>query len=432
MSSKPPARRYIALLAFAGLVALGLTTQMPADAATCGDGILCAGAASVDMTWHTGAGQGQYGTEGNMVTADHFDPFHHQTKMVPSEGLQSRTFAKALVVRGPDGTKVAYAKTELYLQQDILTRRVAQLVSGADPMVSDFTVPGLDAGRIMLGGTHNHSAPMYASTAFGVWFFTDTFDFRMFETTARKIALAIKQADAALAPARVGASVTRFGEVQRNIIGANVADDGTPAGFPQDVFDDELAVIRFDTADGSEPIAAWVNLGMHPESMETFDMISADFVGMVERIVERRLGREPGSSSGPVVTWSQGSVGDVEPDHEGKAHPTSQKREYWHRDTAQAERMARRISDAVMGTWDDVANGTPDVPAKFVPFSTNAPVSMVDHRFAGPLLHPLPTVSNCRTDHVGGVPVAGVPDCEHVPRRRPGAGAVRDDTRLTA
>lgn len=388
---------------------LTVSTSGHAEDAPCAE-TFCVGAASVDMTWHTGAGQGQYATEGNGFTSDKFDPFHHQTKQVPSDGMQSRLFAKAVVAQGADGEKVAYVKTELYLQQDVLTRRVAQLVSGADPAADELTVEGLDGSRIMLGGTHNHSAPSYASTAWGVWLFTDTFDARMFEATARRIARAIKEADAARVPARMGASVTRFDEVQRNILGPAVADDGTPAGFPHDVFDDELAVVRFDTLDGS-PIAAFVNLGMHPESMDTFDLISGDFVGMVERIVERGMGREPGADAGPVVAWSQGAVGDVEPDRDGLAHPDAEKREYWHRDVAQAERMSRDLADAVLDTWDDVSDETPDVPEKFVPLSDDVPVGMVDRRYAGPVTHPTSTVSNCRTEHPG-VPVVGLPDCE--------------------
>ncbi|MGH2729186.1 MAG: neutral/alkaline non-lysosomal ceramidase N-terminal domain-containing protein, partial [Actinomycetota bacterium] len=395
----------IALLLTMGLVPLAsgaLAQEHPCR------GVLCAGAASVDMTWHVGAGQGQYGSEGNGLTSDKFDPFHHQTKMVPTDGMQSRTYAKAIVIQGADGTKIVYVKTDLYLQQDLLTRRVAELVAG-DPIAPEYAVEGLDGEHIMIGTTHNHSAPEYASTAFGVWLFTDTFDFRMFEDTARDVARAIKEADAALTPAKIGASVTRFDEVQQNILGPGTADDGTPAGFPRDHFDDELTVIRVDRADGSGPIAAWANLGMHPESQDTTDLISADFTGMVERMVERGMGRRPGAAEGPVVAWSQGSVGDVEPD-QSRANPPEAGREYWHRNYAQMELMSRQVAAAVLDTWGDVAAGTPDVPEKFVTFAIDVPVGMVDYRFAGPPSHPLPTVSNCRTERPGA-PIVGLPNC---------------------
>lgn len=404
----------LTVLALAGPLAGGAGAASHEDRACAAAAVLCAGAASVDMTWHVGAGQGQYGSEGNGYTSGRWDPFHHQTKQVPTHGIQSRTLAKALVVQGPDGEKVAYVKTELYLQQDVLTRRVAELVAG-DPTAPEYAVEGLDGSRIMLAATHNHSVPMYASTAFGVWLFTDTFDFRMFETTARRIARAIGEADANLRPARVGASVTRFDDVQRNILGPAVADDGTPAGFPHDHFDAELAVIRFDSLEGSEPIAAWVNLGMHPESQGTTDLISADFVGQVERMVERELGRAPGADGGPVVVWSQGAVGDVEPDR-SLANPPAAGRQYWHEDYQQMERTSRDVAAAVVDTWRDVGRpererGADHVAEKFVPFDVRPAVGMVDHRFSGPVSHPAPTVSNCRSAEPG-VPVVGLPDCE--------------------
>jgi hypothetical protein len=406
-SRESPMRRVLAalLLTLALPAALGLSPvgMTPLAAAGPCDGVLCAGAASVDMTWHVGGGQGQLGSAGNGLTADKFDPFHHSTKMSPTDGVQSRTFAKAIVVQGPDGTKVAYVKTELYLQQDILARRVAQLVTGLDPTAPELTVDGLPAGNIMLGGTHNHSVPHYTSTAAGVWIFADVFDIRAFDHTARRIAQAIRDAAAAMQPARVGASVTRVRDVQQNILGPAVADDGTPAGFPRDHFDDELAVVRFDTADGAEPIAALVNFAMHPESISGgADLISGDFIGVVERVVERALGQA-------VVAWSQSGLGDVEPD-QSRASPPEAGRQYWRRDFAQAERMSRVLAGHVLRTWDDVAAGTPDIPDKYVPFSTDAAVDMRAYRFAGPATHPVATVSNCRTEWPGA-PVLGFPDC---------------------
>lgn len=60
--------------------------------------------------------QGRYGSPGNGPTSDKFDPSHHQTKQVVSDGMQFRAYATAIVVKGPDGGKVAYVKTEMYLQ----------------------------------------------------------------------------------------------------------------------------------------------------------------------------------------------------------------------------------------------------------------------------------------------------------------------------
>ena len=378
--------------------------------------VLCVGAASVDTTWNAGAGQGQLGGPGSHLSEDYFDPYLHTTKMTPTDGIQSRTFAKAVVLQGPDGTMAAYVKTELYLQQDIMFQRVAQLVTGADPAHRELEVPGLEPEAIMLGGTHNHSAPHTTSTAPGVWIFADVLDLRAFDHTARGIAAAIHEAAAALRPATMGAAVVAQEGLRQNILGPAVADDGSPAGFPREHVDPELAVIRFDAVDTGEPIAAIVNYAMHPESIDGAGLISADFTGVVERDVERALGRAPGSDEGPVVAWSQGGLGDVEPDR-SRANPPEEGREYWRRNFAQAELMSRELTRDVLAAWTyagDPAAGAQDpafVAERHVPMSTDVPVAAVAYRVPGPPAHPLPTVSNCRTDHPG-VPVVGFPDCE--------------------
>jgi hypothetical protein len=392
-------------------------------------GVLCAGAASVDATWHTGAGQGQLGGAGNSLSEDKYDPFHHQTKMVPTDGIQSRTYAKAIVVRGPDGTKAAYVKSDLYLQQEIMTRRIVELVTGGDPANQDYVVPGLEPSGIMLGGTHNHSAPHYTSTSWGVWIFADAFDYRAFDETARKIARSIKDAADAMKPARVGAAVVDYADIQQNILGPSTADDGSPAGFPRDHVDRELAVIRFDAVPSGDPIGMIVNLALHPESIGgSANLISSDFTGVIEREVERALGRQPGSDDGPVVAFSQGGLGDVEPDQSRAFHP-AELREYWRRDFAQAERMSLEFADAVLRAWTYVAEPPDDddyfVASKHVAFTTDAPVAAISYRFPGPPTHPTHTVSNCRTDRPG-IPVIGFPDCVRPGDAPDGYGATID------
>src|SRR6476660_4157672 len=56
---------------------------------------------------------------------------------------------------------------------------------------------------------------------------------------------------------------------------------------------------------------------------------------------------------------------------------------------------------------------------RFVPWMSQFPVAMEDRWFPGPVSHPYPGVSSCRTDAAlqgnPRVPVAGLPDCEEVP-----------------
>ena len=94
--------RSIAVLSVAVAAALAA-----APAATSSDGRVRAGAAAVDASWHVGASAGQYATDGSFVGAHGVDPTTHSYRRSASYGIQSRLEARALVVEGPDGRRVA-------------------------------------------------------------------------------------------------------------------------------------------------------------------------------------------------------------------------------------------------------------------------------------------------------------------------------------
>src|ERR1700742_3621901 len=115
-----------------------------------------------------------------------------------------------------------------------------------------------------------------------------------------------------------------------------------------------------------------------------------------------------GSRPGGVTVWTQNAVGTAEPE-KSLAHSIHDRLEFSHRDYAQNERGARLMSDAVLRTWRNAGAG------KGVSLGTDFPVAVSDKWFPGPLSHPFPTVSNCRTDQaLNGnpqAPVVGLPDC---------------------
>ena len=369
---------------------------------------LMAGAAVVDDTWHVGAGAGQYGDEGspaNAVIGGDVDPHLHSTKKVPSYGVQSRLTARAIVVQGSNGERVALVKTDNYLAQDLLVRRVAQLLGEAGSKV--------EYDNILYGVTHDHSSPYYATPAAGVWLFQDAVDLREFEYQARAMSQAILLAESRLKPARMGATTVPFSVYKGNIVGPARADDGTPAGYPDAEGDNELVVMSFTDLDG-DPIATWMNWGQHPESLDSYNLISADYVGTLERYVDR--------ATGAPLVFSQGDVGSAEgPYYRSGFERTSDGvvRAWAHVGFAQMERGARYVADAVLSGLGDLSSGRGTVP-----YSSDVPLGVYSRWTTGPLSHPYPSVSNCRTqptvDGAPGVPVAGMPDCER--RGGPTAG----------
>lgn len=360
---------------------------------------LRAGVSVVDATWHVGAAAGQY-SDVRDPSRDEVDPYNHATWKQASYGVQSRLTIRALVVEGSNGERVALVKSDNYLAQDHLLRRVGQLLADGDS--------GIDHDDILHSASHNHSSPYYATPSAGVWVFEDVMDLRMFEYQARAMARAIEEAAAGMVPARMGATTVRHDLYKGNVVRPALADDGTPAGYPADFGDQGLSILRFDDLTDPEdpqPLATWMNWGQHPESNDGYDLISADFIGPLERFVAEDTGSallfsqgDVGSAEGPYTGWNRGRMEDgtlVAWAHVGYA---------------QAERGARLLADSVVEAYEAIGQGD-----AIVPFSTDVPVAIDSRWIPGPVSHPYPSVSNCRTQRTAqgdpGAPVVGLPDC---------------------
>ena len=348
---------------------------------------LRAGVAEVDASWHVGAGAGQYASTGSFVDPDGFDPSVHSYHFKRSYGLQSRLKVRAIVIEGPDGTRTAIVKQDLYLPQDLLYRRTAQLLEQGDS--------GITRETLSMVATHNHSSPYYSSPSWGVWTFQDFFDVRFYNYYAERLAEAVERAAENLVPATVGGAVRQLPDLHRNVPGPGTADDGTPAGFPHDYGDHDVTVVRFDDVSDPrrpKPLANLVNYAIHPEMLEGNDLISADWLGPFQRITDRE--------TGAMTIYTQGAVGNHEPE-ESRFHEPSEGREYYHRDYAQTERAARDLANVVIATSGDVARrraGSGGDPQRLVRPDASPKVEMIDRWFPGPISHPVPTVAGCRTE----------------------------------
>jgi hypothetical protein len=394
-------KRVLVALLLGGLVPLSAVTHAAAPR----PGLL-AGVGVVDATWHVGASAGQYSSTQDLSDplASEWDPNLQHVKNASSYGVASRLTIRALVLENPGQAPVALVKNDNYLAQDILSRRTAQLLADAGSKVT--------YDHLLVSATHDHNSPYYATPAAGVWLFQDAMDLRMLEYQARATAEAVRRAERALRPARVGATTVQFRDFQGNIAGAGVGEDGTPTGYPLHENDHGLTVLRVDGTDG-RPIGTWVNYAEHGESLDGYDLISADWLAPFERYVDR--------ATGVPVVFAQGSVGSAEGPYEhaypkGKAPLVRDRGEavpaIWaHLGYAQAERGAHLLADATIRAWQAIGAGRAAAP-----MTDQAPVRMLTHWVAGPLSHPYPSVGNCRTgpsvDGDPGAPAAGLPDCQ--------------------
>jgi len=399
----------------AGLAGAALT-MIAVPAADAAGGHVRAGAAIVDGTYDVGSSAGQYSSTRDGGYGD-ADPHAHSVKNQASYGVQSRESVRALVLEGTDGQLVAFVSDDHYIPQDALWRRTAQLLNAR-------TNGRIGEKNLVMTVTHNHSSPSYSALTWGVWAFQDAFDFRFFDYYANQNAKAVLKALANMHRARVSATASYFDKFQRNPMGPTRADDGTPAGFPHSFTDHDLSVIRIDNIDKPKrpkPLATVVNLGQHPEFLEGYDLISGEFPETMSRIVDR--------TTGGVTLFTQNATGTSEVERDVN-HSIHERQLFDHAQYAQMEWGARQLADAVLTSWKDIGAQRPNADTeshfgmtpysdRFIPWTTSFPLAIEDRWFPGPVSHPYPGVSSCRTDPaLAGnprVPVVGLPDCTDVP-----------------
>jgi hypothetical protein len=384
----------------------------PAATTACPASVLCAGVGVEDATWHVGAGAGQYASSSYDNPTDvsqEWDPSVEHVTQQSSYGVASRLSIRAIVVRdGKGDPPVALVKDDNYLAQDMLTRRVGQILAADGSAVT--------YDHILMSATHDHNSPYYSTPAAGVWLFQDAMDLRMFEYQALQMAHAIEAAERSMAPARVGGTTVQFPDFQGNIAGSDRNEDGSPTGYPAWDNDHGLVVLRFDNVSdpaNPKPLATYINYAEHGESLDGYNLISADWLAPFQRFVDR--------ATGVPMVFSQGSVGSAEGPYDyanpkkgsdgGDTFP-----EIWgHEGYAQAERGTHLMAERVVAAWNAIGSNDSSVQAPYDADTSNPTVTMLTHWVAGPVSHPYPSVGNCRSapsDGDPGVPAAGLPDCE--------------------
>jgi hypothetical protein len=397
------------------LAAAGASVLMAAPVAQA-DGPVQAGVAVLDGTYHVGNSAGQYATTRDQGYGP-VDPHAQQVKNQASYGVQARESVRALVVKA-HGSYIALVSDDHYIPQDALWRRTAQLLE-AD------THGAIGTSNLIMSVTHNHSSPSYSSFDWGVWSFQDVFGFRFFDYYAHQNAAAVEQAMAHLHGVRVSATVSHFDAFQKNPMGPTTADDGTPAGFPRPHTDHDLSVVHFQNIDdpaNPQPLATLINIGQHPEDLMGYNLISGEYPSEMERMVDRTVGG--------TTIMTQNAIGTSEVE-EDRWHPIHNRELFNHAQYNQMEWAARQLADAVIADVNSIRaqQPNPDISPqpyggtsyhdRFVPWMTHFPVAMDNRWFGGPISHPYPGVSSCRTDAAfqgdPRLPVVGLPNCQDMP-----------------
>jgi hypothetical protein len=454
-----PQRRLAALVVAALICGMAATLPVPAGASPNPQprlqaptglpwGGTRAGVASVDASWHLGASGGQFaehqappgskGFPGEEVLEgelpedpqpeqEYVDPFLHAKRKRPTRGLQSRIVTRAMVVEDKSGDRVAIVANDLYLPNDLVNRRVAQLLEQHDLAVAnglkEGPITGITEDNLAITASHNHNSAFYSTPGWGTWVFQDVFDLRFYEYIASRMAQAVIDASDQLRPVRIGAATVPFNEIQAHTIGPKIADDGTPAGEPFAHTTGMLTVVRVDDISHPKnptPYANWITLGLHPEFTWGYDLFSGDITHAAMRVIDRELGT--------ISVMSQRETGSSGPHKELRVHEPEERREFQESGWQQLDAGARLWADAVHRAYRAIETAEKPAPydphharrsgppIELVPFSSNQDVKVVSERFAPPWTRPVPGISNCNTVSLfhgnWQVPVLGLPDCD--------------------
>lgn len=117
---------------------------------------------------------------------------------------------------------------------------------------------------------------------------------------------------------------------------------------------------------------------------------------------------------GATLVFGQGDVGSAEGPYlrgNNAVLPDGVVKAWAHVGHAQTERGARYLADSIAQAWDEIGGG-----GGRVPYSSDFAVRPGNAWIPGPVSHPYPSVSNCRSETTvegaPGSPVLGLPDCE--------------------
>lgn len=207
------------------------------------------------------------------------------------QGIHDNLYARALVL--DDGSaQAALIVCDIIGFPHALWEKITQRVSRET---------GIPAPNVLLAGTHTHGAPTPARPGA-----TDAKQIAYAEKLEEAAVAAVREARAALEPARIGEGAGRANiNINRR---ARMAEGRWWLGFnPDGPSDKTVAVVKFETPAG-KPIAILINYGVHGVVMGPRNLqITADVPGATARFVEQHFGDTV------VALWTSGAAGDQNP-----------------------------------------------------------------------------------------------------------------------
>jgi neutral ceramidase len=222
------------------------------------------------------------------------------------EGVRDPLYVKTIVVE-QEGARAAFIVLDL-------SGTTRTLVAAARQQIEREC--GLAGYRVMISATHTHSGPQLprGSMMDDITKATSPPGQAFVGALPGLIARSVSEAIAKLAPAKAAATVAKTEGVTFN---RRVLDqDGKCLWQPQKIdpatqrpagpVDPDLGLLVFDPIEPRPaPIAAYVNFAMHPTSVGSGLRVSADYPGVLTRLLRERKGMEM------IAVFANGTCGDL-------------------------------------------------------------------------------------------------------------------------
>lgn len=264
-------------------------------------------AASGQETGLLNAGPLRVGAAAVDITPQNGTPMAGYYKFRAVEGVLDPLYAKAIVV------EQGGAAAALVVLDMVATNR--DIVQAARELVRQQS--GITPDRVMISATHTHSGPQLprGSLMDDITRVHSLEGTKYLKELPARIARSVREAKDKLAPARASAAV---GKVEGIAFNRRVLRQGSGQAIwqprainpsterPAGPVDKDLGLLVFDAAAApATPLAAYVNFAMHPTSVGSGLRVSADYPGVLSRLLRQRHGADM------VALFANGCCGNV-------------------------------------------------------------------------------------------------------------------------
>jgi neutral ceramidase len=301
-------------------------------------GRLCAGAARADITPQVTTPMWGYSARAAYSQPERWLAQHtraidtdayQKSYFLRSEGIHTRLYARALLIRNKAGVELALVQVDLGAMTGEMWRAVAEQVA---PL-------GITRDHLLISATHTHGGPgaIQQPPAHGL-LVGDNYDPRVVKRTVDGIVKAISDAQARLGPARVAIGQGRLvGASANRSLQPHIGDpcpdpaavnDGTtcdhnPGGespLSPHAINPIMTMVRADRTDGI-PLGAWTSFAIHGTVFGADNLLfTGDNQGIAERLVEQGIAARAAARGirlpqgwQIVDAYANGTEGDIAP-----------------------------------------------------------------------------------------------------------------------